>query len=195
MDIQHFESLSRAVSEDDAEEVRRLVKSGISFDAHPRHGNTHLRTACQCDALRALQTLLELGADPNESITYKSPIDKRIEERFTPLMYVTSPSAAELLLEHGANVNATSATGLSALMRHAHFGSADIVEVLLKHGADATLRQHKRRGRKALTALELAQDSLNFWLSLPKEHLKPDAIPVIAEHRRTVDLLRSASGD
>jgi len=193
VDIQQFKSLSRAVFDDDAAEVRRLVKSGMSFDAHPRHGNTHLRTACQRDALRALQALLELGADPNERITYKSPVDKRVEERFTPLMYVASVAAAEILIEHGADVNATSATGLSALMRHAHFGCAEIVEALLRHGADVTLRQHKRRRRKALSALEMAEASLSFWLSLPKEHLKPGAESVIAGHRRTAELLRSAS--
>ena len=32
-------------------------------------------------------------------------------------------------------------------------------ENLLKHGADASLRQHRRRGRKAHNALELAEES------------------------------------
>jgi ankyrin repeat protein len=190
-----YEQLSKAVFDDDADEVRRLVESGAQFAAHPKHGNTLLRTACQRDALRALRALLEMGGDPNERITYRSPVDKRVEECFTPLMYVTSAAAAEILVEFGANLNATSTTGLTALMRHAHFGSAEIIETLLRHGADTTLRRPKQRGRKPLSALEFAEDGLDFWLSLPKEHLKPGAETVIARHRRTVELLRAASSE
>ena len=187
------ESLFGAVFDNNAEEVRRLVTSGVPLEPHPMHGNTALRSACQRDALEALHALLELGANANERITYRSPVDKRIEECFTPLMYVTSVAAAEILITYGADINATSATGLSPLMRHAYFGNADIVEALLRHGADTKLRQNKRRGRKARTALEFAQEGLDVWFSLPKEHLKPEAETVIAGHRRTVDLLLAAS--
>jgi len=60
-------------------------------------------------------------------------------------------------------------------MRMAHFGEAPALEALLRHGADPTLRQPNRQGRNGRNALEICQDALKFWESIPKEDLKPEA--------------------
>lgn len=167
MDVLRSEELLNAVFDDDAERVCQLLEAGTPIAADPRHGNTPLRMACQRNALRALRALLERGANANERITFKSPVDKRVEQDFTPLMYASNPQAIDMLVAYGADVNALSATGLSALMRFAFFGNAGAVQVLLNHGADATLCEHARKGRKARTALDLCQEQLKFWESLP----------------------------
>ena len=192
MDFSLRDALLKAIVEDDAEEVTRLVEAGASIAADPRHGNTAMRTACQKGALRSIEALLALGASANERITYKSPVDKRVEQDFTPLFYASSPETIDLLVRFGADVNAVSATGLTSLMRFSHFGEPGMVEALLRHGADVTLRQVPKRGRKSRTALELAQESLAFWESLPKTELKPEAESLIDGHRKTVQLLVKA---
>jgi len=92
-----------AAFEDDADAVRRLVAAGVPISADPNHGNTALRSACQGRATGALRALLECGADPNERITYRSDVDGRIEEGFTPLMYAHYPEAIDLLVKFGAS--------------------------------------------------------------------------------------------
>ncbi len=193
MDFALRDALLKAISADDADEVARLVASGASIGVDPRHGNTAMRAACQSGAIHSIRTLLALGASANERITYRSPVDKRIERDFTPLFYASEPSVIELLAQFGADLNAVSDTGLSALMRFAHFGRAELVEVLLRLGADFSLRRQPGRGCKVRTALELAKDSLDFWEAVPKIDLKPEAKALIENHRRTVSLLLKAS--
>lgn len=188
--------LHKAIHTDEVDDVLRLLAGGVPPGAaHPGHGNTPLRSACQRDALKSMRVLLEHGADPNQRITYRSPVDKRVEEDYFAMMYVTGAAAAELLFSFGADVNLVSADGLSALMRHARFGNAEVIEVLLKHGADTSFRLPKRRGRKEHTALELAEGSLAFWRSLRPDQLKPEAAGLIAEHARAVELLRGVAGE
>jgi len=186
-------ALHKAVFEDDAKEVRRLLKAGVPIDAHPAHGNTPLRTACQISALRALRVLLEHGTDPNERITFRSQIDGRVEEGFTPLMYASNPALIDVLVKYGADVNAVSATGLSALMLFAHYGEAPAVETLLAHGADATLRQPKGPGGSGKSAREFSQESLKFRESLLKDTFNPVTEARTEMHRRTLRILIAAT--
>ena len=188
-----LDNLFKAVFEDNADEVRRLIESGTSISANPQHGNTVLRMACQANALRAMRLLLEHGIDPNERITYRSPVDGRVEENYTSLMYASSAAMVDLLVSFGADVNAVSATGLSALMRFAHFGIDDLVEAVLKHGTDMTLRQNVRDGKKALTALEIGQEKLAFMEPLLKDSPKPEAKIALERYRRTLALLSGAT--
>jgi ankyrin repeat protein len=64
--------------------------------------------------------------------------------RATPLMIAARAGdmeAALRLLNEGAEVNATSATGYTALHYAASKGHADVVRLLLRHGADPDLRE------------------------------------------------------
>ena len=63
---------------------------------------------------------------------------------------------ATVLIEHGANVNATNPGGVTALMIAAADNHANIVELLLKSGADVNARSEDGR-----TALSIAEANSN----------------------------------
>ncbi len=189
-----LDDLFKAVFEDNAEEVHRLINAGVKVKAYPQHGNTVLRMACQAKALRAMRVLLEHGVDPNERITYSSSVDGRVEENYTPLMYASTAATINLLVSFGADVNAVSATGLSALLRFAFFGEDEAVEALLKHGADTTLRQKFRKWKTPLTALEISREQLSYMEQMLADSPNPaDAKITIQRYRRTLALLSGAT--
>jgi ankyrin repeat protein len=99
-----------------------------------------LYSAIRNNDLATLQALLKGGADPNMS-------DPR--GGTTPLMHaaaVGSTAAMTLLLDNGAKVNATNATGATALMWAAT--EIEKVRLLLARGADVNIAS--QRGRTAL---------------------------------------------
>lgn len=59
---------------------------------------------------------------------------------------------ARLLIEHGAQVNARDPHGKTALMFAAMFNRIEIIELLLAHGADSSLKTSD-----GMTAFGLAQ--------------------------------------
>jgi ankyrin repeat protein len=101
-----------------------------------------------------LRTLLHAGADPNRP-------NGRNE---TPLMlavgYKEQPELAELLLEHGAQVNAVGSWGMTALMRAIQCGNARLVERLIIKGADVHQVTSDTEGNTPLT-LALNLDELH----------------------------------
>ena len=110
-------------------------------------GATPFLRAAQSGDVVLMKLLLENGADPALATDHK----------VTPLMvasgigwvegvtYEWSPQstleAVGLLLELGANVNAQDTLdGRTALMGAAHKGRNDVIELLVQHGADLSLR-------------------------------------------------------
>ncbi len=87
----------------------------------------------------AVKELLDGGADANEVDRYK-----HVPVIFMAAMEGTTDVVRELIA-HGANVNALSGHGQTALIAAASKGKADIVELLLKSGADRHIRDEDGR--------------------------------------------------
>lgn len=125
--------------------------------------NTPLVRAAQAGCADTVLLLLEAGADP----------DIRGFESKAALYWAAEyghADAAQVLLEHGANINLPEGLhGEAPLLIAALRGHIEVVEVLLAHGAD--VRAKDDRGR---TAIQLAESS---------------------GHTEIVELLREAGAD
>jgi peptidyl-prolyl cis-trans isomerase A (cyclophilin A) len=95
-------------------------------------------------SVEMLGTLLQAGADVNRSGGVTTPL---VEAAGRGAL-----AAVDLLLQNGADVNGTDATGNTPLMAASKRGAGEIVALLLKSGADANYRS-----KLGSTALALAQ--------------------------------------
>lgn len=105
---------------------------------------------------------------------------------WTPLHYAASKghvSTAQLLLKHGALVNAPAPDGSTALMMAARSGSRPMVDLLLQKGADPTVRSLNQ-----LTAADWAEANQNTRLAEQLreleqryDHSRPNSIQLTDE--------------
>lgn len=112
-----------------------LLDRGAKVDARSRSGETPLLYACQNGWADVVKRLLEAGADPNNAT---------IREGDTPLYFAAFagrqpqsafPEIVRLLLAHGADVNAKTTGGSTALSVAREGHHSEIVALLQKAGA------------------------------------------------------------
>lgn len=117
--------------------------------------NAALLAAVQSGDLNAAKAAIEAGADVNI----------RDSGGITPLMLAAKgdrpnekspeatdhPNVVRLLLENGANVNATTDSGFQALFWAARYGHAEAAKVLLESGADVNAKD-----KDGMTAMKWA---------------------------------------
>ena len=129
--VERVESpMGAAAANNDAAEIRTLLRSGLEADDFGPNGVTPLMIAARRGALDAMNTLVDAGADPNRR-------DRRFD--WTPLMHAVhtgQAKAAEALLERGADPNLGTEGGLTPLMMAAGDSDPRIVELLLAYGAN-----------------------------------------------------------
>lgn len=164
-----------------------LLRNGADACAADAFGETALHDAAAENDVRMLRDLLERGCDPNAlslMVPQRLPGGRQVRKMmpgnpWTPLhiaaSYGHTPSA-ELLIEHGADVNGQDHHGHTPLHTAASDGQAEMASLLLSHGADPTARDRKGR-----TALDLA--------------LKANQEDVISVLRGWESGSRAASGD
>jgi Ankyrin repeats (3 copies) len=123
--------LAAAAAGDDGDEIRRLLAAGHEPDERTEAW-TPLIWAARTGALTALAALLDAGAEidrPGRDRSHWTPLQHAIHRR--------EPHAARLLLERGANPNASAAPGsLTPLLMAADDLDPTTVKLLLDHGAD-----------------------------------------------------------
>jgi ankyrin repeat protein len=118
-------------------------------DAWSPDGFTPLHLAVYARNAPAARALLEAGADANALATASFA-------RVTPLGTAAAFGANEmaaLLLERGADVDATADHGFTPLHAAAANGNAELVQLLLEHGANRDARNEQGR-----TPAELAPE-------------------------------------
>ena len=160
-----YQSLFEAMLWDSgAEAVPELVRKGADLSyCDPNTGRTALYAATIANRPRAVEALLQHGANPNQRFTYRSPVDGRVEADRIALHYAHSTEVAAAHIKAGADVNTADVAGTTPLMRAAFHGHTVVVRLLLAAGASPLARQQKRRGRKARTARELVESKIEFF--------------------------------
>lgn len=122
---------------DDAAVALLLIELGADINRMSVDDNPPLLTAVSRQVLPVVKRLLELGANPNAT-------ERLIQ--MTSLMVAAGNRGnhsraleiAQLLLEQGAEINAESSTGHTAVMFAARAKNQALVAWLLEHGADAS---------------------------------------------------------
>lgn len=176
--------LAIAAARDAAESVRQLLDDGHAADERDRRGMTALMAAARTGALDAMRVLLDAGADPNA---------RDHANGWTPLLHAIhkrQAAAVRLLLERGADPN-TRTDSETALMMAAADSDPAMVELLLRHGADA-----RARGRGGATALSIAVSG-GALTDIDRPLLggcHPDTVRVLREHDPDLDLPNSVAG-
>ncbi|MGL4809563.1 MAG: ankyrin repeat domain-containing protein, partial [Giesbergeria sp.] len=121
-----------------------LQARGLQVDARNTQDESPLMIAALRGQVQAVRSLIAREADVNKA-------------GWTPLHYAatgTTPQQTEviaLLLEHHAYIDAESPNGTTPLMMAVHYGTRESAELLLKEGADPTLKN-----KLGLTAADFA---------------------------------------
>ncbi len=149
------EELIRASEEGDEEYVKWLLERGANVNAATSDGNTALHWAARKGSSELVKILLEHGADPAVSNSEgKKPYQFAESEEIKEVIFEHYARGKDLgeeliraseegdeeyvkwLLERGADVNAATSDGNTALHWAARKGSSELVKILLEHGAD-----------------------------------------------------------
>jgi ankyrin repeat protein len=130
--------------------VEQLIASGANVHMRDRHGSTALHAAAIDRDVRFAELLLAAGADVNA----------RTLRNVTPLMAsIGSPYSDSkmslALIRAGADVNIADSDGVTALWTAATTGSEEVIEELLKRGADPNV-QPRSLGYPGYTPLHMA---------------------------------------
>jgi ankyrin repeat protein len=146
----------------DLQQLRHALDHGANANARDEQGNTPLILAAVYADVQAMKLLIEHDADVNAAniagvtpliraafdfdktkllIEHGANVNVRSGMGNTPLILAARPAnshrTVELLLNHGADANATNNWGASALMAAAASSDERLVQLLLEHGANA----------------------------------------------------------
>lgn len=145
LSLRSFSLLSRtliaACTDNDVNAVRRLLVEGNNLN-DTDDGDSLLSLACSAGYYELAQVLLAMSAQVE---------DRGQKNDCTPLMEAASAGHVEiieLLIRHGADVNAQSSTGNTPLMYACAGGHVEAVKVLLAHGAN--VEDHNENGHTPL---------------------------------------------
>ena len=103
---------------------------------HPNNDFTPLANAARAGDVATVRSLIAHGADPNEAAG---------QNNWSPLLHAIHTAqihSVEALLDGGADINRLSGNGITPLMMAAGYGYTDIVQLLLKRGANPRVADH-----------------------------------------------------
>ena len=156
-------SLYSAAYHGNAASVRRLLARGADYNwRHPHGGATALYVACEFGHKEAARVLLDAGA----------PVDLARDDGATPLSKACQEGQrvdiVEMLLNKNAQVDRLDSNGMTVLWVATHQGKLKLAEILLKAGADPTIKV------QGWSAYDLARkDGAPALRKLLREHLPP----------------------
>jgi len=171
------EKLRWILKNDDLEAFQAYINAGLDINTggEPVEGIQLLSEAVSFKAMKILNILINAGADVNsfsrveKTFKFKEGENRwrsetKIVNQYTPLMTAAMNGCTEcvdMLIEAGANVNATRYDGCTALMNAGYMGGDKIAQKLIKAGADvdAVLEMEWR------TRLPFVNGATALWIS------------------------------
>lgn len=123
--------------------ARTLVRMGVNVNAERENGVTALFLAVGTGGLHRLDTirlLLASRANVNQTLvtSYRTPLHEVCAGGANDLDVV---EVVQLLISHGALVDARTDDAVTPLMFSCHHGLVGVAAVLLRHGADVNAKQ------------------------------------------------------
>jgi ankyrin repeat protein len=176
--------LMLAVSHQDHEAVKALLKTGAKVNVQDQDGVSALWLACELGDAAIIASLLDAGANPrlarSDGATAlhvcarfgpvatlqrmaQGPVDRADARGQTPLMWAASSGrteAVDVLLKAGASVKSVSKAGFSPLLFAVKAGSSAAVSSLLAAGADPAIRGPENTSAAQLAAYQKRWDVL-----------------------------------
>ena len=175
----HSQQIIKAVEDNNATEVTRLIQAGANVNARDSIGYTALMWAAHYDAVDAAKALIEAGADMNAKdnngytalmvtvgkgsfdvakvlIEAGADLEARDNDGETALMLTTYRNlvrTAKPFIEAGADVNAKNNDGKTMSMCAAMYNAVDVLALLIEAGADINAKDNDGK-----TALMLAEE-------------------------------------
>ena len=162
-----YEDFFVAIQRDDAATITTLLQRGFDPNTRDPRGQVGLMLALKADTLKAFDALMqarnlrvEERNAQDESPLMMAALRGHLEAvraliardadvnkpGWTPLHYAATgtqpqqPAIIALLLENYAFIDAASPNGTTPLMMAVHYGTSESVQLLLKEGADPSLR-------------------------------------------------------
>ena len=119
--------------------AKYLLERGADPNSYHPHGWSAIHTATELQDPEGLKLLLKNKANPNLTIHN----EKRQENDWNCLHKAASDGATEIakiLLDHGLNINSRTPDGQTPLMISLDYRKLEIMELLIKNGADLSLK-------------------------------------------------------
>jgi hypothetical protein len=140
-----------------------LRHNGADLDIRSKHEKNPLQSAAYSGNFEVVRTLIEYNP---AYINAKDGNGEAALHWASTGHGFKDGSVAQLLLAHGADINAQSRSGNTPLHVASHCGALAVVRLLLKHGADVEIK-----GNGGMTALqEAAKEGRGEVVKLLREH-------------------------
>ena len=123
--------------------ARLLLEHGADLNATNAEGKCAIHYAAMRGGPEAVRLLVRFGADVNAVDTFGGYVPLHLAAGHCNREIVEDTCAA--LLAAGANVNARNKWGTTALWSAAFLGKGDLLDFLLRHGAELEIRDHEGR--------------------------------------------------
>ena len=182
----HSQQIIKAVEDNNATEVTRLIQAGANVNARDSIGYTALMWAANHYSVDAAKVLIEAGADMNA----------KDNNGYTALMVTVGKGSfdvAKVLIEAGADLNARNNDGETALMLTTYRNNARSAKPFIEEGTDLNARNNDGKTVSMCAAMYNAVDVLALLIEAGADINATDndgkTALMLAEERGSVDVI------